>query len=130
MIYLYYPGGNESLGWLSNKSAHGFTTILYEYVSSYAGNGSEFSGLTGNTPFWNLTTSFVMLCGRFIPIIGALMIAAHLQGKKYTIPSPATLKIDSLSFGIFLFAVIFILSALSCLPALMIGPLSEHFMIK
>lgn len=130
MIYLYYPGGNESLGWLGNKGTHGFTTMLYEYISSYAGNGSEFSGLTGNTPFWNLTTSFVMLCGRFIPIIGALMIAGLLQEKKYIIPSSATLKIDSLAFGIFLFAGIFILTALSCLPALMIGPLSEHFIIK
>jgi K+-transporting ATPase ATPase A chain len=130
MVYLYFPGGNETLGWLSNKGTHGFTTMLYEYVSSYAGNGSEFSGLTGNTPFWNLTTSFVMLCGRFIPIAGALMIAGFLQAKKYTVPSPVTLKVDSPTFGIFLFVLIFILSALSFLPALMIGPLSEHFMIQ
>ena len=30
-------------------------------------NGSEFSGLGNNTVFWNLTTSVVMLCGRFLP---------------------------------------------------------------
>ena len=129
-ICLYYPGGNESLGWLSNKDTHGFTTMLYEYVSSYAGNGSEFSGLTGNTPFWNLTTSFIMLCGRFIPIIGALMVAGLLQSKQYTTPSPVTLKVDSLTFGIFIFVLIFVLSALSFLPALMIGPLSEHFLMR
>jgi K+-transporting ATPase ATPase A chain len=67
-VYTRYPGGNDTLGWLSNKGPHGFTTVLYEYVSSVAGNGSEFSGLGNNTVFWNTTTAVAMLCGRFVPI--------------------------------------------------------------
>lgn len=126
-VYVNYPGGGGSLGWLTNKKYHGFTTFLYEYISSVAGNGSEFSGLGNNTPFWNLTTSFAMLSGRFIPIIGGLRIAGALKEKKYTPLSSGSLRADSLTFGTFLFIVIILLNALSLLPALMLGPLAEYF---
>jgi K+-transporting ATPase ATPase A chain len=125
-IYIHFPGGNESLQWLTNKGYHGFTTFFYEFVSSMAGNGSEFSGLGNNTVFWNLTTSLVMLCGRFLPIAGALVIAGGLREKK---PAPYTggsLSVNSMTFGAFLLLVVIILNALSFLPAFMLGPLAEH----
>jgi K+-transporting ATPase ATPase A chain len=101
---------------------------LYEYISSVAGNGSEFSGLGNNTAFWNLTTSIAMLSGRFVPVIGALLIACLLQQKKYIPPSSGTLKTQGLTFGIFLFAVIMILNALSLFVSLILGPINEHFL--
>lgn len=125
-VYIHFPGGNGSLQWLTNKGAHGFTTFLYEFVSSMAGNGSEFSGLGNNTVFWNLTTSVVMLCGRFLPIAGALVIAGNLRAK---IPAPystGSLSVDSTTFGVFLFIVIILLNVLSFLPAFMLGPIAEH----
>jgi K+-transporting ATPase ATPase A chain len=125
-VYIHYPGGNGSLNWLTNKGAHGFTTMFYEYVSSVAGNGSGFEGLGDNTVFWNLTTALAMLSGRFVPIIGAIAIAGLLQGKKYVPPSKGSLRVDSVTFGTFLFIVIIILNVLSFLPALMLGPLAEH----
>ena len=125
-VYVHYPGGNASLQWLSNKGYHGFTTFLYEYVSSMAGNGSEFSGLGNNTVFWNLSTAVVMLCGRFLPIAGALMIAGRLRQKKPVPVSSGSLAVDSVTFAAFLFIVIILLNALSFLPAFMLGPLAEH----
>jgi len=125
-VYVHYPGGNASLQWLSNKGYHGFTTFLYEFVSSMAGNGSEFSGLGNNTVFWNLTTSVVMLCGRFLPIVGALAIAGSLRQKKPAPFSGGSLTVDSSTFGAFLFILIILLNALSFLPAFMLGPLAEH----
>jgi potassium-transporting ATPase potassium-binding subunit len=125
-VYIHYPGGNDALQWLTNKGYHGFTTFLYEFVSSMAGNGSEFSGLGNNTVFWNITTSIVMLCGRFLPIAGALMIAGGIRQKKPAPPSSGSLPIDSITFGAFLFVVIIFLNALSFLPAFMLGPLAEH----
>ena len=112
--------------WLSNKGYHGFTTFLYEYVSSMAGNGSEFSGLGNNTVFWNLSTAVVMLCGRFLPIAGALVIAGRLRQKKPAPVSSGSLAVDSVTFAAFLFIVIILLNALSFLPAFMLGPLAEH----
>ena len=126
-IYLHYPGGNDVLGWLSNKGAHGFTTMYYEYVSSMAGNGSEFSGLGSNTPFWNLTTCIPMLLGRFMPIIGAFIIIGSYRTKQYVEPSIGTLRSDSSTFGLFLFSIILILTVLSMFIILMLGPLSEYF---
>jgi potassium-transporting ATPase potassium-binding subunit len=125
-VYVHYPGGNASLQWLSNKGYHGFTTFLYEFVSSMAGNGSEFSGLGNNTVFWNLSTAVVMLCGRFFPIAGALVIAGSLRQKKPAPVSSGSLAVDSTTFAAFLFIVIILLNALSFLPAFMLGPLAEH----
>ena len=125
-VYTHYSGGNAALNWLTNKGNHGFTTMLYEYISSSAGNGSEFSGLGNNTPFWNLTTSVAILCGRFIPIAGAIIIAGFLQKKKYVPVSGGSLKINSTTFGVFLFMVIIILNALSFLSAFIIGPIAEQ----
>jgi K+-transporting ATPase ATPase A chain len=125
--YLHYPGGNNALGWLSNKGPHGFTTMFYEYVSSMAGNGSEFSGLGNNTPYWNLTTCVPMLLGRYTPIIGAFIIIGSYRTKLYVEPSSGTLRSDSTTFGLFLFSVILILSVLSMFIILMLGPISEYF---
>jgi K+-transporting ATPase ATPase A chain len=126
-VYLHYPGGGDGLNWLTNKGAHGFTTMVYEYVSSVAGNGSEFSGLGNNTVFWNITTAVAMLCGRFIPITGAMAISGMLQQKKYLPLSNGSLRTDTGTFGVLLFMVIIILTALSFLPIFMLGPITEHF---
>jgi len=124
---LHYPGGNDTLGWLSNKGPHGFTTMYYEFVSCMAGNGSEFSGLGNNTAFWNLTTCIPMLMGRFVPIIGAFIIIGSYRTKTYVEPSMGTLRSDSTTFGMFLFSIILILTVLSMFIILMLGPLSEYF---
>ncbi|MBN8825132.1 potassium-transporting ATPase subunit KdpA [uncultured Spirosoma sp.] len=117
---------NPDIGWLSNPGFHGFTTILYEYVSSVAGNGSGFEGLADNTPFWNLTTSFVMFMGRFIPLIGPLAIAGSLYRKQYTPPSAGVLPTESVTFGILVTAVVLIIGALCTFPALALGPIAEY----
>lgn len=125
-VYIHYPGGNNELNWLSNKGSHGFTTMFYEYVSSVAGNGSNFGGLGNNTVFWNISTALAMLCGRFVPITGAIIIAGLLQQKKYVPLSKGSLSVDTTTFGLFLFLMIIVLNALSFLPALMLGPISEQ----
>jgi len=128
VVYLHYPGGNGTLNWLSNKGPHGFTTMLYEYVSCFAGNGSEFSGLGNNTIFWNLTTAIVMLLGRYIPIVVAIMIGGFLLHKKYIPPTSGSLRTDSYTFGGFLLMTILVLNALSLFSVYILGPISEHFM--
>jgi len=128
-VYMHYPAGSEALGWLSNKGPHGFITMFYEYVSAMAGNGSEFSGLGNNTPYWNLTTCIPMLLGRYIPIIGAFFIIGSYRTKKYVEPSFGTLKTESYTFGVFLFSVIMILSVLSMFIVMIMGPFIEHYQL-
>ncbi len=130
LTYIHFDNGNDSLQWLSNKGAHGFTTMLYEFISSVAGNGSNFAALGNNTAFWNLSTSVVMLTGRFVPIIGAVWIAGLLIEKKYTPRTSGTIRMEGITFGTFLFFIIIILNVLSLFPALMLGPVSDHFLLK
>ncbi|HAX49156.1 MAG TPA: potassium-transporting ATPase subunit KdpA [Ignavibacteria bacterium] len=121
------PG--EVLKWLNNPGYHGFSEMLYEFTSASANNGSGFEGLGDNTPFWNISAGVAMLLGRYIPIIGPIMIAGLLSQKKYIPESAGTLKLDSGMFGVMLFAVILILGALLFIPALLLGPVSEYLTI-
>ena len=73
--------------------------MLYEFTSSNANNGSGFEGLGDNNIWWNVTTGFVMMLARFLPIIGPVAIAGLLANKKYIPESAGTLKTDSLPLG-------------------------------
>lgn len=119
--------GQPGAAWLNNPGYHGFSEMLYEYTSSSANNGSGFEGLADNNPFWNISTGIVLLLSRFIPIIGPMAIAGSLAAKKYIPESSGTLKTDTPTFGLVVFAVIFIIAALAFFPALTLGPLAEQF---
>lgn len=117
------PPGN----WLNNPGYHGFSEMLYEYTSSAANNGSGFEGLTDNNIFWNVSTGFVLILSRFLPIIGPVAIAGLLAQKKYIPESAGTLKTDTATFGAMTFAVIVIIAALAFFPSLALGPIAEYF---
>lgn len=121
---------DPSVGWLNNPGFHGFSEMLYEYTSSSANNGSGFEGLGDNTPFWNVTCGIVLILSRYLPIIGPIAIAGILANKKYIPESAGTLQTDTATFGFMVFAVIFIIAALSFFPALALGPLAEFFTLR
>jgi K+-transporting ATPase ATPase A chain len=112
---------------LNNPGFHGFSEILYEYTSATANNGSGFEGLGDNTPWWNISTGFVLILARFLPIIGPVAIAGLLAGKKFIPEGAGTLKTDTVTFGLMVFSVIVIIAALSFFPALALGPIAEYF---
>jgi len=118
---------NPDIGWLNNPGNHGFSEMLYEFTSASANNGSGFEGLGDNTPWWNIATGIVLLLGRYLPIIGPVAIAGILAHKKYIPESAGTLKTDTGTFGMMVFAVIFLVAALAFFPALALGPLAEVF---
>jgi K+-transporting ATPase ATPase A chain len=115
---------------LNNPGYHGFSEILYEFTSSAANNGSGFEGLGDNNPWWNISTGIVLLLSRFLPIIGPIAIAGILAGKKHIPESAGTLKTDTSTFGLMVFAVIAIIAALSFFPALTLGPIAEYFSLN
>ena len=127
--FLYAANPTEYAGWLANPGHHGFSEMLYEFTSSSANNGSGFEGLGDNTPFWNIACGLVMLLARYLPIIGPVAIAGILASKKYVPESNGTLKTDTTTFGLMVFAVIFIVAALSFFPTLALGPIAEYFII-
>lgn len=126
----YIATKDSSINWLNNPDFHGFSEMLYEYTSSSANNGSGFEGLGDNNPFWNITCGIVLILSRYLPIIGPIAIAGILANKKHIPESAGTLQTDTATFGLMVFAVIFIVAALSFFPALALGPLAEFFTLR
>jgi K+-transporting ATPase ATPase A chain len=126
-LYIHNP---DNAAWLNNPGYHGFSEMLYEYTSAAANNGSGFEGLGDNNLWWNISTGFVLILGRFLPIIGPVAIAGLLASKKYIPAGAGTLKTDTSTFGIMIFAVIAIITALAFFPALALGPIAEYFNMR
>ena len=132
-LLTHYPNINwaeKPSAWLNNPSFHGFSEMLYQFTSCSANNGSGYEGLADNSIFWNAAGGIVMFIARFMPIIGPVAIAGILANKKYIPESAGTLKTDTTTFGVMIFAVIMIVAALSFFPALTLGPIAEHFSLK
>jgi potassium-transporting ATPase potassium-binding subunit len=114
---------------ISNPGPHGFSQILYAFVSGAANNGSAFAGLTVNTPWYDTAIGFDMLLGRFFMIIPMLAIAGNLAQKKYVPPSLGTFPVTTPLFTVLLIGVILIVGALTFFPALSLGPILEHLLL-
>jgi K+-transporting ATPase ATPase A chain len=114
---------------ISNSGPHGFTQILYAFVSQAGNNGSAFGGLNGNTLWYNTSGAFTMLLGRFFMILPMLAIAGNLAKKKYVPPSLGTFPVTTPLFSVLLVGVILIVGALTFFPALSLGPILEHLMM-
>jgi K+-transporting ATPase ATPase A chain len=115
---------------MANAGPHGFSEVLYAYTSQTANNGSAFAGLTGNTPFYNVTGAIAMFIGRFWMIVPAMAIAGALAAKKTIPPSLGTFPTASPLFVGLLVGVILIVGGLTFFPALALGPIVEHIAMQ
>src|SRR5215470_913748 len=113
-----------------NAGPHGFSEILYAYVSQSNNNGSAFAGLTGNTPFYNLTGAIAMMIGRFAIAIPVLAIAGSLAAKKLVPASAGTFPTDNGLFVALLIGIIIITGGLIYFPADALGPFVEHLQMQ
>lgn len=111
-----------------NPGPHGFSEILYAFTSASQNNGSAFAGLSADSPFYNLTTAFCMVLGRFVPAVLTLALAGSLAAKKIVPAGEGTLSDHRPLFIFWLVFVVIIIGALSFLPALALGPIVEHLM--
>ena len=121
---------NWGLTSLNNSGPHGFSEVLYAYVSGAGNNGSAFGGLNANTPWYNVTIGFDMLCGRFLMMVPMLALAGNLARKKSVPPSLGTFPVHTPLFAILLTGVIVIVGALTFFPALSLGPILEHLLLQ
>ena len=114
---------------MGNAGPHGFSEALYAYVSGTANNGSAFGGLTGNTPWYNITIGISMLIGRFLMIIPLMAMAGSLVAKKAAPESVGTFPTTGPLFIGLLIGVVLIMGGLEFFPALALGPIVEHLAI-
>jgi len=112
-----------------NKGPHGFSEILYAFLSGAGNNGSAFAGLNANTLFYNSLLGVDMFLGRFFMLIPILGIAGSLAGKKRVPASAGSFPVTGPLFAILLVGVIVIVGALTFFPAFSLGPIVEHLLM-
>ena len=113
-------------GLVVNGGAHGLTSILVAYASSFTNNGLNFAGLNANSVFYNGSTGAAMLAGRYLLTTPALLLAGRLAVLGRSPSTAGTLPTDSLQFGGLLAVMVLALAGLSYLPALTLGPIAEY----
>jgi K+-transporting ATPase ATPase A chain len=121
---------NIGLGSLTNHGPHGLSEIFYAYTSGTGNNGSAFAGLNANTHWYNYSIGIAMFFGRFMMAIPMLAIAGNLAGKKIAPESAGTFPVTTPLFTILLISVILIVGALTFFPALSLGPILEHLLLR
>lgn len=115
----------EVINWISLKGTNGFTEIYYNMISAGNNNGSSFQGYISNNLFNNLIISFLIIIGRFVPIICVLALSGNIVKKNHIPVSSGTLMTDTSIFAIVLIGIIVIIGALIFFPALALGPIAE-----
>lgn len=141
-IALAFP---DQLAGISNPGFHGLSQVIYEYASAAANNGSGFEGLGDSQPspiaivggatstatalWWNLSTSFSLLAGRYVPITALLLLADSMSRKQPVPMTSGTLRTDTGLFTGITAGIILVMGALTFFPILALGPIAEAFQI-
>jgi len=115
---------------LNNSGPHGLSEILYAFSSANGNNGSAFAGLNANTPWYNTTLGLAMLIGRFLMIVPIMAMAGSFARKKIMPPSLGTFPVSGGTFIVLLIGTILLIGSLNYLPALTLGPIVEHFLMR
>jgi len=121
-IALAYP---ISLSGISNPGYHGISQVVYEFASAGANNGSGLEGLKDNSLWWNISTLFSLIVGRYIPMFAILLLADGMSRKQQVQETPGTLRTDSWVFMGIAAGVTLILGVLTFFPVLALGPIAE-----
>jgi potassium-transporting ATPase potassium-binding subunit len=119
---LMLPGTGAALG---NPGEHGFSEVLYAYTSASNNNGSAFGGITVTSDWFQSTLGICMLFGRLVPILAVLCLAGSLAAQKKVPETAGTLPTTGPLFGTMLTGTILLVAALTFVPALALGPITE-----
>ncbi|MBB2894447.1 potassium-transporting ATPase subunit KdpA [Flexivirga oryzae] len=104
---------------------HGLTEILYAYASASNNNGSAFGGLSADQPYLNLTLGACMLLGRFLPMLAVLALAGSFAAQRRRPATDGTMPTHTPLFGALMVGVALLVTGLTFLPVLALGPLAE-----
>ncbi|MGN6444249.1 potassium-transporting ATPase subunit KdpA [Amnibacterium sp.] len=111
---------------IANPGPHGFSEVLYAFTSAANNNGSAFAGLTANTPWLNAALGAAMWLGRFIPIVFTLALAGSFaEQQTHGTAETGGLMTHRPQFVVLAVGTVLIVTALTYLPVLALGPLAE-----
>jgi len=108
-------------------TSHNFTSVLYEFTSESANNGSALStgAFNDTTLYFNIAGALVMLVGRFFPIWAMLKIADLFSLQEVLPAGAGTLRTASGTFTLYLTLFLIITTGLLFLPVIAMGPLAQ-----
>ncbi|MGA8605119.1 MAG: potassium-transporting ATPase subunit KdpA [Thermoplasmata archaeon] len=108
-------------------TSHNFTSVLYEFTSESANNGSALStgAFNDTTLYFNIAGALVMLVGRFFPIWAMLKIADLFSHQEVLPAGAGTLRTASGTFTLYLTLFLIITTGLLFLPVIAMGPLAQ-----
>ncbi len=117
------PLGGAPVG----ATSHTFTSVLYEFTSESANNGSALAAASFNdtTVFFNVAGALVMAIGRFVPIYIMLRIGGLFAAQESLPAGPGTLRTASGTFSVYLTLFVIVTTALVFLPVMALGPLAQ-----
>jgi K+-transporting ATPase ATPase A chain len=110
---------------MANTGLHGYSEVLYAFTSAANNNGSAFAGLTASTPWFDTALGVAMMLGRFLPIVFVLALAGSFAAQDKIPTTAGTLPTHRPQFIGLLIGTVVIVSALTYLPVLALGPLAE-----
>jgi K+-transporting ATPase ATPase A chain len=133
-IAIATPAGGQSM---STHGPQGFAESVYAYLSQAQNNGSAFAGYSGfiqpvagnvgahGIAFADLAGGWVMILGRFVPILAVLALAGSLGSRRIAPPGLGTLRTDTPTFVIFLIGFVAVFAVLTFLTALVLAPFAQ-----
>ena len=122
---------------MTTHGPQGLAESAYAYLSQAQNNGSAFAGYTGfiqpipgnvaahGITFAAVAGGFVMMFGRFVPILAALALAGSLGPRRIAPPGLGTLRTDTPTFVIFLIGFVAIFAVLTFLTVLVLAPFAQ-----
>ena len=128
------PAGRHSM---STGGPQGMAETAYAYLSQAQNNGSAFAGYSGfiqpvagnlgahGIAFADVAGGWVMMLGRFVPILAVLALAGSLGPRRVAPLSLGTLRTDTPTFVIFLVGFVAIFAVLTFLTVLVLAPFAQ-----
>jgi potassium-transporting ATPase potassium-binding subunit len=133
-IAIASPAGRQSM---SRGGPQGMAESVYAYLSQAQNNGSAFAAYSGfiqpaagnagahGIAFADIAGGWVMMLGRFVPILAALALAGSLAPRRIAPLGLGTLRTDTPTFVIFLIAFVAIFAVLTFLTVLVLAPVAQ-----
>jgi K+-transporting ATPase ATPase A chain len=126
-LALLLPAGKAGI---DNPGPHGFAEVLYGYSSGNANNGSAMGGLAASSPFYAVSIGIEMLIGRYLPLLPLLALAGSLVRKPIHPRTAGTFETDGILFVVLMLGFMIVVTALTFLPAMTLGPIVEHIFMR
>lgn len=121
-ITLLLPYSHELIIYHGSQAV---TDITYNFASSFANNGSNFTGIDTSIDYFNYMTALAMFIGRYPIIYFSLAISGSFAEKQRIKNIISKRTQSSIELSVFLLMTVMLVSAIMFMPLMILGPLLE-----